>query len=116
MFKVPDMLQWLVVVTEPRLIEEIRKAPDSVFSFSDGVDEVSSFRSSLSDQLKLVQLTQIYYTLGEQISKNPYHIPILRRQLTGALPQLVPDLHEEVVDAINEFIPLTGGEIRASQN
>ena len=40
-FKIPDMLQWLVVVTESRVIEEIRKAPESVLSFMASLDEVS---------------------------------------------------------------------------
>jgi len=45
-FKIPDMLQWLVVITESRVIEEIRKAPENLLSFMDSLDEVSSFRSS----------------------------------------------------------------------
>jgi len=45
-FRIPDMLQWLVVITESRVIEEIRKAPENLLSFMDSLDEVSSFRSS----------------------------------------------------------------------
>ena len=50
------------------------------------------------------------YTLGGQIRTNPYHVPIIRAQFARALPQLVPEVQEEVVDAFNEFIPLTSGE------
>ena len=46
MFKIPDLLQWIVIATEPSMIEEIRKAPDDVLSFMDALDEVSSFLSS----------------------------------------------------------------------
>ena len=35
-----------MVATEPKVIEEIRKAPEGLLSFKDAVDEVSSFRSS----------------------------------------------------------------------
>ena len=56
-------------------------------------------------------MLQIDFTLGEHMRTNPYHIPILRSQLTRALPQLVPEIHEEIVDAFNEFIPLTSGKI-----
>jgi len=42
---------------------------------------------------------------------NPYHIPIIQGQLTKALPQLVPEIHEEIVDAFNDIIPLTSGKI-----
>ena len=45
-FKVPDLLQWIVVATEPSMIEDIRKAPEDVLSLMDALDEVSSFRSS----------------------------------------------------------------------
>ena len=43
LFKIPEMLQWLVVATGPSMIEEIRKAPDSVFSSQEAIEEVSSF-------------------------------------------------------------------------
>jgi hypothetical protein len=46
MFKIPDLLQWIVVATEPSMIEEIRKAPEDVLSFMEAIEEVSSFRSS----------------------------------------------------------------------
>ncbi|KIM39012.1 hypothetical protein M413DRAFT_12344 [Hebeloma cylindrosporum] len=90
-FKIPGMLQWLVVATEPKVVEEIRKAPENLLSFKDAVDEA----------------LQTEYTVGGQINMNPYHVPIIRAQLTKALPQLMRDVHEEVVDAFNEFIPLT---------
>jgi hypothetical protein len=51
------------------------------------------------------------YTIGRHIINNAYHIPLIRTQLTRVLPQLVPEVHEEVVDAFNEFIPPTGGKI-----
>ncbi|KIM39577.1 hypothetical protein M413DRAFT_447055 [Hebeloma cylindrosporum] len=89
--KIPDLLQWIVVATEPELIEEIRKAPENVLSFVDALEES----------------IQIEYTLGGHVKTNPYHIPIIRAQLTRALPQLVPEVHEEVVDAFNDFIPPT---------
>jgi len=46
-FKIPDLLHWIVVVTEPSMVEEIRKAPENVLSFIDAVDDVSIFRSIL---------------------------------------------------------------------
>ena len=49
------------------------------------------------------------YTLGSNIAKNQYHVPIVRSQLTQALPLLVPDVYDEVVAACSEFIPITKG-------
>jgi hypothetical protein len=51
------------------------------------------------------------YTFGRHMEKNTYHVPLIRAQLTRVLPQLVPAIHEEVVDTFNEFIPPTSGEI-----
>jgi len=46
-FKIPDLLHWIVVVTEPSMVEEIRKAPENLLSFIDALDDVSSSRPSL---------------------------------------------------------------------
>ena len=54
---------------------------------------------------------QIKYTLGAEFTKNPYHIPLIQGKITRALPQLVPEIHDEVVDAFNELLPLTDGKI-----
>jgi hypothetical protein len=50
MFKIPDLLHWIVVATEPSMIEEIRKAPEDVLSFMDALEEVrnSCLRSRCS--------------------------------------------------------------------
>jgi hypothetical protein len=42
------MLEWLVVATERSVIEDIRKAPDSVLSFKDAIEEVSKVRPNPS--------------------------------------------------------------------
>ena len=56
MFKIPDSLQWIVVATEPSIIEEIRKAPEDVLSAMDALEEVSTEQFllglSLFNQLK----------------------------------------------------------------
>ncbi|KAF8816993.1 cytochrome P450 [Phlegmacium glaucopus] len=91
MFKVPDLFQWIVVATGPKHIEELYKAPDHVFSSFDALAEI--FQPS--------------YTLGPNIPENEYHVPIVRSQLTQALPLLVPEVHDEIAAACNEFIPIT---------
>jgi len=90
-FKIPELFQWVIVATGSKHFEELYKAPESVFSSMDAV----------IDQL------QSHYTLGRNLSENPYHIPIVRSQLTQALPHLVPEVYDEVMTACNEFIPLT---------
>ena len=102
LIKIPDVLQWLVVATEPRVIDKIRKAPEGALSSMDAMEEVNSFRSlSRCSPVKtcLVTSNQIHSRrAGDQGS---YHIPIIRAQLSRALPQLVPALHEEVADILH---------------
>ena len=46
-FKVPELERWHVIVTSPKLVEEVRKAPEDVLSLSYFLDEVSEASSSL---------------------------------------------------------------------
>lgn len=39
-FKVANLNHWLIVVSGPHLIEELRQAPDDELSFSEGINEV----------------------------------------------------------------------------
>ena len=40
LFRVPLLTRWTVIVTGPKFIEELRKAPDEQLSFEDAIDEV----------------------------------------------------------------------------
>ncbi|PPR05227.1 hypothetical protein CVT24_010333 [Panaeolus cyanescens] len=92
LFKVPDLLQWIVVAADRTSIDDIRKAPENVLSAMEAINEAS---------LSL----QVDYTLGENIHHDPYHIPIIRAQLTRSLPILVPEVHDELSHAFNDHIP-----------
>lgn len=56
------------------------------------------------------QSLQIDYTLSPAVHMNAYHIPIVRSQLTRALPTLFPDLRDEIVCAFRDEIPESSGE------
>lgn len=51
----------------------------------------------------------IDWTLGPGIATNPYHIPIVRGQLTRNLGRLFSDLREEIQLSFEEIIPPTDG-------
>ena len=53
----PELERWHVIVTSPKLVEEIRKAPDDVLSLSYYLDEVSE--PSQSRCLALTALTKL---------------------------------------------------------
>jgi len=90
-FRVPDLFRWNLIATGSKHLEELYKAPENLLSSMKAIDE----------------LLQIDYTLGVNIRENTYHVPIVRLQLTQALPVLVPEVYDEVVMAFNEFIPIT---------
>ncbi|KAH7906708.1 cytochrome P450 [Hygrophoropsis aurantiaca] len=93
-FKIAALGQWLVVVSEPKLVEELRKAPD----------EHMSFTEATNDALK------IEYTLGYEIHHNAYHVPIIRSQLTRNLTALYPEIRDEIVVAFEETLQLNDHE------
>lgn len=40
MFKVANLYYWLIVVSGPDLVEEVRQAPEDALSFSEHINEV----------------------------------------------------------------------------
>ncbi|KAF8844183.1 cytochrome P450 [Paxillus ammoniavirescens] len=93
-FKVADLYRWTVVVSGLQFVEDLRKAPD---------DELS-FLEATNDNLKLD------YTMGHDIHHNPYHVAIIRSQLTRNLATLYPDIRDEIVTAFEDTLDLRGNE------
>ncbi|CAA7264109.1 unnamed protein product [Cyclocybe aegerita] len=85
------MFRWIVVINNPKVIDEVRALPDSVLSSREANEEI----------------VQTQFTLGEHISKNGYHVPGIRTRLTREIPRLVPSIYEEVVVGFKDFIPPT---------
>lgn len=90
-FRIPDFMRWHVVVTSESMIDELRRAPDDTLSFSDAARDIIA-----GD-----------YTLGVNTQTNPYHIPIIRAQLTSSLGMLIPEMRNEILVATEERIPLS---------
>ncbi|KAI0059971.1 cytochrome P450 [Artomyces pyxidatus] len=94
LFKIAMWDQWYVVATGPQLVNDISKAPDDVLSVMEGSHE----------------LFQVRYTMGSQVTRNPYHIPLIRSQLSKRLSVIFDDIHDEVVAAFNNVVPEKGSE------
>ncbi|KAF8513190.1 cytochrome P450 [Gautieria morchelliformis] len=90
-FRVADKRRWQIIVSGPQFIDELRHAPDDVFSLSGATEE--TFAISL--------------TIGPTLNTDPYHVPILKNQLTRNLGNLFPDLQEEIKLAFRDIIPPT---------
>ncbi|THG96485.1 hypothetical protein EW026_g5347 [Hermanssonia centrifuga] len=89
-FKIPEFTCWHLIVTGPKLIDELRKAPDSQFSFEDAVRET----------------LHIEWTLGPSVAHNMYHVPLVRNQLTRNIGALFPEIRDEIVAAFSDIIPV----------
>ncbi|KAI0804683.1 cytochrome P450 [Irpex lacteus] len=89
-FKIPYLNSWHIVVSGPKLIDELRQAKDDELSFAEAVAE------SLQQR----------HTMGEESMVNPYHIPVVRGELTKNVNNVLPDVHDELEQCFPEIIPL----------
>ncbi|TFY79744.1 hypothetical protein EWM64_g4273 [Hericium alpestre] len=94
LFRIAHLNNWTVVATSPQLVEDIRKAPDDVLSFDEAI----------------IRGLQIEYTIGLETSTNPYHINIVRSQLTRSLTGLFPEIRDELVSGCLDLIPAKENE------
>ena len=56
-----------------------------------------------------VQLIQIPYTLGHDVAQNPYHLSVIRTRLVRNAGRMFDDVHDEVVAAFSDQVPLAKG-------
>jgi cytochrome P450 len=92
-FKVATFSRWLVIVSTPQAVEELRHAADDDLSMMEAIKE--NFAAD--------------YTLVENILADPYHITVTKNQLTKNLGVLFPDLRDEIIQAFeNEISPTAG--------
>ncbi|KAI0368877.1 cytochrome P450 [Pilatotrama ljubarskyi] len=93
-FKVPMLDNWMVVVSGPKLVDELRRRPDDELSFVEAIADI----------------IQTKYTLGPEPEQDPYHVDIIREKLTRSLPLLLPEVVDELKLAVPEHIPVTEKE------
>ncbi|KAG2085392.1 cytochrome P450 [Suillus discolor] len=89
-FRVPLFDKWVVVLTGPRLIEELRKVPEDELSFDHAIRD----------------LLQVKYTFGVDVQEYPYHIQVTRNHLSRNLQALFPDVYDEINHVFSTIIPL----------
>ncbi|PIL30288.1 cytochrome P450 [Ganoderma sinense ZZ0214-1] len=87
MFKLAFFTHWLVILSGPELVEEVRKRPDEELSLMWAHAEL---------------IWQSNYTLEPQLSSDRYHVQIVREKLTRRLATMLPDILDEVAVALDE--------------
>ncbi|KAF8897197.1 cytochrome P450 [Infundibulicybe gibba] len=88
-FRVPMLSKWMIVLSGPRMIDDIRKATDDQLSFRDALSE--SFHIDL--------------TIGPQLHHDPYHVAIVRTPLTRNLAARFTEVQNEIVTSFDDLIP-----------
>ncbi|KAF8078797.1 cytochrome P450 [Lyophyllum atratum] len=84
-FKVARFTRWIVIITGPQLIEELRKAPEDEMSYDDVCAEMKDF------------------PWGEK-KRDPGHTALLSTQLTRSLPLVFSEMRDEMVAAFSDVI------------
>ncbi|KAF8906747.1 cytochrome P450 [Gymnopilus junonius] len=85
-FKVPTLSRWLVMVSGPQMIDDIRRGDQ--LSFTEAVSEI----------------VHTDYTIGPQIRVDPYHIGIIRTPLTENLGARFLDIKDEIIVGFGDHI------------
>ncbi|KAH0837779.1 cytochrome P450 [Lanmaoa asiatica] len=93
-FKIATLYHWVVIVTKRAHVEELRNARDDELSFVEAVNE--DFNSE--------------FAMGSEIYHNPYHIAVLRSQLTRNIGVLYAELRDEIIVAFDEILDLKDNE------
>ncbi|TFK90085.1 cytochrome P450 [Polyporus arcularius HHB13444] len=93
-FKVAMPDQWLVCLNGPELIDQVRKAPESVMSSSEG----------------LLFLTQLAHYVPLETTEDPYHIAVIRDRLTRQLDNVLPSMVDELRIVCDELLPTKQGD------
>ncbi|KAJ7791749.1 hypothetical protein B0H14DRAFT_188364 [Mycena olivaceomarginata] len=93
-FRVARLFQWEYVVCGPKLTKDVASAPEHIISFNEGIEET----------------VQGWFTLGRDISENPYHLQVVRSTLTRNLHVCFPDVRDEIVCAFDDVLQLQGSD------
>ncbi|KAJ7445901.1 cytochrome P450 [Mycena latifolia] len=93
-FRVPTLFRWDYIANGTQHLAEIASAPEHILSFNAGV----------ADSL------QSDYTMGQEITTNPYHAAAIRGSLTRNLARCFPEVRDEIVHAFDDVLALNDKE------
>ncbi|KAF7332873.1 hypothetical protein MVEN_02392400 [Mycena venus] len=92
-FRLPSFFRWTYLISEPKLVSEMASAPEHIVSFNGGLEDV----------------LQTDWTIGQDVTENPYHTPAIRVGLRN-INQYFPQLHDELVHAFDDTLALQNHE------
>ncbi|KAJ7511671.1 cytochrome P450 [Mycena galericulata] len=101
-FRVPTLFRWDYIASGPRRTQEIASAPEHILSF----------HQSAAD------LLQMDYTMGPNLTINPYHVLAIRGSLTRNLRvgRCFPEVRDEMISAFDDVLALKDHEVARTSN
>ncbi|KAF8665540.1 hypothetical protein AX16_000001 [Volvariella volvacea WC 439] len=90
----PVSLTGGMVVGNPQLADELRKAPDDQLSAMNAIEE----------------LFQTPYTVGKEIMEDFFHVNTVRSALTRNIPKIFGDVLDEIENSFSVYVPSRGTE------
>ncbi|KAF7784013.1 hypothetical protein Agabi119p4_178 [Agaricus bisporus var. burnettii] len=88
-FRYPTLSRWIVVVTKPKYVEELRKVSEDELSASQALNEI----------------IQLPYTINSRLLANTELKSLLGAQLMQNLHQTLPEIYSELGKFVSELIP-----------
>ncbi|KAH9993110.1 cytochrome P450 [Russula vinacea] len=94
LFKIANFRRWMVLAAGSELIEDVRKAPDDLLSMNEPA----------------IEFLQPEYTLDLLNMNDSFHTDVIRSKLTRNIAATFKEVREELIMAMDEFIPTSGDE------
>ncbi|KAI5776568.1 cytochrome P450 [Geopyxis carbonaria] len=88
-FKVSTPARYLVFITSPKLLAEIKDS-----------EETLSFNAAGAERI------QMQYTLHPSLQTDPYHLEIISKKMTQSLATVLPDVVQEITMAFEDGVEI----------
>lgn len=98
----------MVLAAGAELIEDVKRAQEDVLSRRKPVMEVCTVDGLESYSKQSRQLIQMDYTLPLLNIEDTYHNRVIRSNLTRNIAVTFDQVQDELVQALAEYIPVTG--------
>ncbi|KAJ7237053.1 cytochrome P450 [Mycena haematopus] len=128
-FRIARLYRWEYIVCGPKLTKEVGNAPENVLSFYAGLEEVrlcslllaaisqprssadhSRFDFSPPKMFEIDSSAEARFTMGREITEDPYTRLTVRTNLTRNLHTLFPEVRDQIVCAFDDVLQLQGSE------
>jgi hypothetical protein len=103
-WKLSTLDGWFIVANGTHRVEEMNKGSGKELSAILNFQSVSPFEPAKCHLLNFLQYLQLDYTLGPEVTTNPYHINVVRSTMTRNVAAQFEDMHSEAVSAFEDLI------------